>query len=173
MEYTGDQGTEQGMATATAPARLPVFGHEPFSGTYPARLEATGRLVLPSALRGPFDGRARIRAFKDQYLMLMTVPAFDAVVDHLGATQGGVLPARARKRLYFSAPLVSIDRQSRLVVPPELRERVGLGDDIVIAGSIETIEIWPADRFAAEEEPGVDEVDLLFEDFGGLPTDPR
>ena len=160
------------VATTAAPA-LPVFGHEPFSGNYPTRLEPTGRLVVPSALRTPFEGKARIRAFKNEYLMLTTLRAFDVIVDHLEATQGGVLAPRTRKRLYMSAPAVVIDKQHRLVIPPELREKVGLGEDIVLAGSIESVEIWPADRFYTDEAPGFDDGDLLFDGFAGLPTDPR
>jgi len=165
--------TTDGQTTDRGTRRLPVFGHEPFSGTFPTRLEASGRLVLPSALRSAFDGRARIRAYRDQYLMLTTFQGFDAVVDHLSASQGGVLDPRTRKRLYITAPAVVIDKQSRLVVPPELRAKVGLVDEIVLAGSIESIEIWPADRFAAQEEPSFDDGDLLFDGFSGLPTDLR
>ena len=172
MEQQGDPESAVAAGT-TITAGLPVFGHEPFSGIFPGRLEGSGRLVLPSALRAPFEGRARVRAFKDEYLMLTTLRAFDAIVDHFGETQGGMLPPRTRKRLYMSAPLVTIDKQHRLVLPPELREKVGLVDDIVLAGSIETVEIWPADRFARDEEPGLDDGDLLFDGFSGLPTDPR
>lgn len=172
MEGNGDQGNIVAEAPGIA-AALPVFGHVPFSGTYPTRLEPSGRLVLPSALRYAFDGSARIRAHRGEYLMLTTPRAFDVIVDHLGAGSGEVLHPRTRKRLYMSAPQVTIDRQSRLVIPPDLREQVGLGEDVILAGAIESIEIWPAARFAEAEAPTHDEADLLFDTFTGLPTDPR
>jgi MraZ protein len=172
MERDGVQGNAV-VEVQETPASLPVFGHLPFSGTYATRLEASGRLVLPAALRFAFDGSARIRAHRGEYLMLTTIRGFDAVVDHLSAGSGEVLHPRTRKRLYMSAPQVTIDRQSRLVIPPELREQVGLGEDIILAGAIESIEIWPAGRFADAEAPTHDEADLLFDTFTGLPTDPR
>ena len=44
--------------------------------------------------------------------------------------------------------------------------------DVVLAGAVEAIEIWPAGRFDEEEAPKHDDVDLLFDTHSGLPTGP-
>ncbi|WP_426572583.1 division/cell wall cluster transcriptional repressor MraZ [Aquihabitans sp. McL0605] len=162
-------------AGALLEPRPPVFGHHPFSGTYRTRLEASGRLALPSAFKFAFTDAALVRAHRTEHLMLWTPRGFEAVVDAMQASQpGGLLDPKTRLRIFKSAPRISVDRQSRLVLPPELREQVGLTGEVevVLAGAVEAIEIWPARRFDDEEGPKLDDVDLLFDTHSGLPTGP-
>lgn len=167
MEDTGAGGPAQGVVAATTPT-LPAYGHAPFRGTFRLKLEATGRIALPAAFKGAFEGLGLVRAQRDRFLNLWTPGGFDAVVQALIESQpGGVVDPRTRKRLHMSTSEVSIDRQSRFVVPPELRAKVSLGEQIVLAGSIEAIEIWSAEAFAAEEAT-LDEADLFFDGFEGL-----
>lgn len=174
MESQGASVAQEAQAAAATPARTTVFGHEAFSGTYRTRMEASGRLVLPAAFKTAFDGSAVIRPRRDEHLLLWTPRAFDAVADALSRNTEGVLDPHTRQRIYMSAPKLSVDRQHRLSVPPELRERIGIGGEaeVVLAGAIEAIEIWPAARFDAQEAPKLDDVDLLFDTHPGLPTDP-
>jgi MraZ protein len=175
MENSGERGSVQDAVGTVGAARLPVFGHAPFSGTYRTRVEASGRLALPAAFKGAFADAALIRARRTEHLMLWTPQGFEAVVDAMEARNpGGMVDPRTRLRIFKSAPRVSVDRQSRLVLPPELREQVGIAGDteVVLAGAVECIEIWPARRFDDEEADRFDDVDLLFDTHSGLPTGP-
>lgn len=167
MEEQGARGQVVEVGGAVAPT-LPAFGHTPFRGTFRLKLEASGRIALPAAFKGAFGSLGLVRAHRQQYLNLWTPAAFDEVVKALVASgPGGVVDPRTRKRLHMATTEVSIDKQSRLVIPPELRAKVSLGEQIVLAGSIETIEIWSAAAFAAEEQT-LDEADLFFDGFEGL-----
>lgn len=166
MEDEGTQGQVVEAVGQVAPT-VPAFGHAPFRGTFRLKLEASGRIALPAALRGAFGPIGLVRAHRGEYLNLWTPAAFDEVVRVFAGQPGGVVDPRTRKRLHMSTTEVSIDRQSRLVVPPELRARVGLGEQIVLAGAIETIEIWSAEAFAAEEAT-FDDADLFLDGFEGL-----
>src|SRR5512134_124608 len=42
------------------------------------------------------------------------------------------------------------DKQGRILIPPSLRTYAGLDKDVVITGMLTRIEIWAADRWAAE-----------------------
>lgn len=182
MESQGDAGSveQQGGAVATTTAartsRTPVFGHAPFSGTYRTRLEASGRLALPSAFKYAFADAAMVRAQRTEHLRLWTPLGFEEMAKALlqAKQPDAVLDPQSRLRLFKSAPRVSVDRQSRLVVPPELREQVGMAGEtpVVLAGAVDFIEIWPAERFDAVEAERMDELDLLFDTYDGLPTDP-
>lgn len=165
MEEQGAQGGVRAPERATTSPALPAYGHAPFRGTFRCKLEATGRLALPADLRGPFGATAVLRPHRTAYLNLWTPAAFDLVADQLAS--GGVVSPRTRKRFHMSATEVSVDKQRRLVIPPELRERVGLGEQIVVAGSIESIEIWSPEAYAAEED-AFDEADLYLDGFEGL-----
>jgi DNA-binding transcriptional regulator/RsmH inhibitor MraZ len=105
----------------------------------------------------------------------MTPRAFELVVDALKANDPDMmLDNRKRQLLFMGSPRISVDRQSRVVLPPELRAKVGIDADseVVVAGAIERLEIWPAARYDAQQAPLVDDVDRMFETFGGLSTDP-
>lgn len=176
MESQGAVSGVEEAAAAPLAARLPVFGHAPFSGTYRTRLEPNGRLALPAAFKGAFRDAAMVRAQRREHLRVWTPTGFEEMAKKLiGAHQGDALmDPQARLRLFKSAPRVSVDRQSRFVVPPELRAQVGIEGEaeIVLAGSVEFIEIWPAARFDEVEAQRLDELDLLFDTYDGLSTDP-
>lgn len=158
-------GGVQAAEQATTSSALPPYGHAPFLGTFNCKLEATGRLALPADLRGPFGATAVVRPHRRAYLNLWTPTAFRLVADEFFAS--GVVDPRTRKRFHMSATEVSVDRQRRLVIPPELRQRVGLGEQVVLAGSIETIEIWSTEAFI-DEEKAFDDADLALDGFEGL-----
>ncbi|HEX2577847.1 MAG TPA: hypothetical protein VHK88_15965 [Aquihabitans sp.] len=168
MEIEGASGAAATVTGAPTAAALPAYGHAPFRGTFRLKLEATGRVALPAAFKGAFGSAAVLRAHRQEHLNLWTPRAFDEVVKEFVASQpGGVVDPRTRKRLHMSATDVAVDKQSRFVIPPELKARVGLTDRIVLAGSIETIEIWSAEAFEAEEAT-FDDADLFFDGFAGL-----
>lgn len=173
MEPTGPQGDEQGGAITSlagpSAAPVPGFGHASFSGHFGARLEPTGRLAIPAAYRSAFEGQARVRAYRSDYLMVWTDRAFDLVATTM-ATKGGLIDPQARKNLYRATQPVTVDRQGRMVVPPELRERVGLTDQVVVVGAIESLEIYSAEAF--DRLAALTDADLFFDTFDGLPTDP-
>ena len=166
--------TEVGASTVLD-AGLPAFGHHPFSGNYRTRLEANGRLSLPAAHKHAFEDFAIVRSAGTQCLLVMTPLAFRLVIDELKANDPELmLDGRKRQLLFIGSPRISVDRQSRVVLPPELREKVGIAGDseLVVAGAIERLEIWPAERYDALQAPLVDDVDRMFDTFGGLSTDP-
>lgn len=175
MEIRGEAEVKEGVAGSSAAARLPAFGHHPFSGTARTRVEASGRLALPATFKSAFADAAIVRSAGAQCLLLMTPRAFELVVDELKANDPDMmLDSRKRQLLFIGSPRIAVDRQSRVVLPPEMREKVGIEGDseIVIAGAIERLEIWPAARYDAQQAPLVDDVDRMFETFGGLSTDP-
>ncbi|MCU1370019.1 MAG: cell division protein MraZ [Ilumatobacteraceae bacterium] len=175
MANRGEVEIDGGTAGTGTAARLPAFGHHPFSGSARTRVEANGRLALPATFKGAFTEHAIVRSGGTQCLFLMTPRAFELVVDALKANDPDMmLDNRKRQLLFMGSPRISVDRQSRVVLPPELRAKVGIEADseIVIAGAIERLEIWPAARYDAQQAPLVDDVDRMFETFGGLSTDP-
>ena len=175
MESRGEAEVEQGAAGTATTTRLPAFGHHPFSGTSRTRIEASGRLALPATFKVAFSDAAIVRSAGTQCLLLMTPRAFELVVDSLKATDPDMmLDSRKRQLLFMGSPRISVDRQSRLVIPPEMRAKIGIEADaeIVVAGAIERLEIWPAARYDAQQAPLVEDMDRMFDTFGGLSTDP-
>lgn len=168
MESKGETETADRAVETQVPPALPAYGHAPFRGTFRLKLDTTGRVALPATLKGAFGSVGVLRAHREEYLNLWTPLAFGEVIKEFVASgPGGMVDPRTRRRLHMSAIEVAVDKQSRFVIPPELRTKVGLGDRIVLAGSIETIEIWSAEDFAPEEA-AFDDADLFFDGFEGL-----
>lgn len=172
MEDTGGTGPAASATAveANAPA-LPAFGHVGFTGTTRLKLPDNGRIALPAHLKGAFTDSAQILPTLGRFLNLYTPAGFRALANVVASDASkAVMQPRARKRLYMAAATVSVDSQGRLVLPTELRERVGIatGEDIVLAGAVEAIEIWSASRFDEEEAGNIDDLDLLLGNFEGL-----
>src|SRR3954452_1047694 len=110
MESAGDsrtEGAEGAGVVATARPRANVFGHDALAGTFRTRLEATGRLVLPSALRAPFvtAGTGHVMPRRAECLWLLTPQGFEVMVDDLVANQSdGMLAAETRTLFFKAAP---------------------------------------------------------------------
>lgn len=159
---------------APAPGGLPAFGHAEFSGFYEGRIEANGRLVLPSAFRYAFapGDPVVVRAQDDDHIALTSRAGFNQMIDAVIAKQPDmVIDARLRADAYALAPKVTIDRQYRLVLPPQARDQVPLDDDIVFVGAIEAIKVMTPERGAALVERA-SMLNRLLDSWGGLPTDP-
>ena len=83
-----------------------------------------------------------LRGF-DQNLMVLTTPAFEAFAHR--ANQMSVTDPKARelKRLLFStAERVEPDKSGRILIPPYLREMVGLDGEVVLSSAGDHFEIW-------------------------------
>ncbi len=172
MELEGQQGGRPGAGGVASVTRLPVaadapttsYGHRPFVGTHRVRLEANGRFSLPTALRHAFGELAVVRPYRDLHLNVWTPAAFAAVDAAVKASRP--VEPRTRRRVHQSALEIPFDKQYRMILPEAARERVGIGEEIVLAGAMETIEIWAVDRW--EREVAVDDGDLFFDGFEGL-----
>lgn len=182
MEPLGGAAPDEGApaagatAAAVAPAgsALPVFGHVEFSGTYEGKIEPSGRLIIPAPFRYAFaDGFAQLWAQPDEYIGIYTRQGFNEALDAKLAALPADFPVDPQLRLniYAAAPKVPIDRQSRIVVPPALRELVPLAEDVLFAGSVELIRVMSrksGDKAAQDARI----YDVMNQGWGGLPTRP-
>lgn len=78
-------------------------------------------------------------------------------------------PAQKKRfrRLWFSrATPCPIDKQGRIVLPPELQHRYKFSGEVVIVGACECLELWhPGDWTGEEAGDGMD-VDAMAENLG-------
>ena len=96
----------------------------------------------------------------------MTPIAFKFVLDAL-ATQDPEFfsDSRLGAALYMGSHSAPIDLGGNLRIPAETADRVGLDDgaEVVIAGAIERLEIWPAAVWSEAMEAQEERLDLLFD----------
>ena len=78
-------------------------------------------------------------------------------------------PAEKKKfrRRWFSRALpCPIDKQGRIVLPPELQEQYKFSGEVVIVGACECLELWRPDDWDREESTDDMDVDSIAADLG-------
>ena len=115
-----------------------------FFGEYEHTIDDKNRVTLPARFRDALaDGVVLTRSL-DACLAVYSRADWDALVSsRLAALDPFSREARDLKRFFFSgASDTELDKQGRVVVPPALAKRAGLGKEIVVAGVHDHLEIW-------------------------------
>ena len=66
-----------------------------------------------------------------------------------------------------AADNVELDKQGRILIPAKLREKIGLGKEVVLAGNLEKVEIWSKDdwdRMMSDED--MDAIEAALQECG-------
>jgi MraZ protein len=125
-----------------------------FSGSTSAKLDEKGRFVLPQHMRyglvenGVMEfslalGLGGCLAIYRQSDIQKIVEKFQAK-QHMGKYQKFFT-------LFFSTlHQTNCDKIGRVIIPPTLKRAVGLKTEIIVAGVLNKIEIWPKDRYETQ-----------------------
>lgn len=120
-------------------------------------VDEKGRLILPARLRKKLTGNS-ISSLVLMYYPGMAIFGFtpkdweEKVVSRVSQADFLSSPALTLAHgLIAGANSVDIDGQGRVLLPPKMRAKAGLGKNIVLQSFLGRIEIWDADRWAARE----------------------
>lgn len=137
-------------------------------GEYRHKLDAKGRLSLPSKFRKALAENLVITLSpKEDCLMVFEEEGFEQWVDSLfmkdgeGFKANSLEQAALRKKLNSRAKDAEIDGVGRLGIPIDQRKKVGLDKEVVLIGDADHFEVWDAKRWDSFADT-VD-LDLLFE----------
>lgn len=119
-----------------------------FLGEFEHSVDSKGRVAVPARFREALaEGLVLTRGF-DRCLQAFPQPIWDELARRVSASSLGSEEARHLRRLLFSgASEVELDRQGRIVVPPNLRDYAGLTERVIVAGLNTYFEIWAYDRW--------------------------
>lgn len=144
-----------------------------FLGEYECKVDAKGRMRLPSQLMRQLDGLAQDgfvmnRGF-EKCLTLYPKAEWDRITKELSQLNQYVKKNRAFVRYFLrGATELTIDSSDRILLKKALKEYAGVNKDVVIAGYFNKIEIWAAEEYGdlLEDEP-MDFANLAEEVMGG------
>jgi len=128
------------------------------NGEYRHKLDAKGRLSLPSDFRKQLPLDLKItESPSDDGLYVFTVEQYQEWLDALFEDEGGY-NARDKKHIKLRKLInartrnVEIDGSGRIGIIAEMREKAGLKKDVVIVGDTDHFEIWDAKRWDQYKE---------------------
>jgi MraZ protein len=124
-----------------------------FLGEYEHTIDDKGRLAIPSRFRDELgEGVVITRGF-DHCLLGFPRPFWETLAQQVSSLTIGQADARSLQRMLFSgAADMTVDRQGRINIPPNLREYAGLGEQVIIAGLNRYFEVWSPERWGAQLE---------------------
>ena len=134
-------------------------------------LDDKGRLSVPRRLltgQG-FDGGGRLAFILtlgfEGALFVFTEANFRDAAARLETQPFVGAEKRNMQRLFFSkAQRVELDEKNRLLLPPDLKDLVGVDRDVVVIGLMQRAEIWPKakwDAFQAEHAREFERLDRV------------
>lgn len=114
-----------------------------FLGQYQHNVDSKGRLTIPARYRDLLDDGAYVTQGFDRNLMVMTVPAFEALSQRVKGMSITDSRARLLRRLLFSnGERVDVDKAGRILIPQFLRQAADLDGEATVVGVGDYFEIW-------------------------------
>ena len=120
------------------------------TGTYPRTLDDKKRLTFPKRVRDLLDNPETLYVTPgpDQSLWLYTEEGLEHLAGKLDQAPATDAEARVFRRLYFAqTEAVDVDRSGRALIPDRLIQFAGLGNEVVLIGVRDHLELWDAPRW--------------------------
>lgn len=137
-----------------------------FYGTFHHTLDEKGRVAIPKDFRELLGSQSNIQVYvtpsvgrPPKSLDVYPVDEWEALADRIRARPQLDDDTEFLKRRYLGkARKLALDSQGRIVIPPDLRERIGLVKDAVFTGGLQKFLLWSHDAWQQQEMED-DEVD--------------
>ena len=125
-----------------------------FLGEYEHSVDSKSRIAVPAKFRTQLEGGLVVTRGFERCLQVYPMEQWQALSERVSSLSLGSTEARQLRRLLFASAFdTEVDKQGRILLPANLREYAGIGDEAVVAGMNTYFEIWSkADWDAAMSE---------------------
>jgi MraZ protein len=122
-----------------------------FLGKFIHTIDDGGRLTIPSKFRDGLSAGLVITYGFDLCLAIYPIAEWEKLAERVSGLPVTDREARAFRRFVFAnASDTTLDKQGRVLIPPSLRERIGIDGEVVITGLNTYIELWHPDEWRKE-----------------------
>ncbi|MBW1895585.1 MAG: division/cell wall cluster transcriptional repressor MraZ [Deltaproteobacteria bacterium] len=127
-----------------------------FRGTSFNNLDAKGRLIVPARFRDVLR-QSSVNGFMvsqmDGALCCYNIEEWRRIEERiLNLAVKSEHMRRFRRVFIGGAHECLLDKQSRILIPPSLRQRSGLNKEVVLVGVLDHFEIWAMDHWTQENK---------------------
>ena len=116
------------------------------TGEYFHNIDAKGRMIFPSKLREELGLKFYVTRWLDDCLVVFSEEEWQIVCEKI-KNQSFAKSRDIQRFLFANACMVEPDKQGRILIPQNLRERAGLDKDVAVIGVLNRAEIWDKDRW--------------------------
>jgi len=140
------------------------FGPLSFFGEQEHRVDPQGRISLPTRFRDTFRGGIVLTRGYDRCIVAHTPAQWDTFATQVASLALNRAKNRRLRRMSFSAAYtLETDRQGRVLLPVSLRQYAQIGEEVVIAGMGDFLEIWDKEAWLQESAFLQEEASLIAE----------
>lgn len=132
-----------------------------FVGVYERQLDDRGRVALPPNFRTELGEQCYLSFGDDGCVSIRSVESFETeAAELIEKVKRGELSRNRQRAFAASATPATVDRQGRVTIDAELRNRTGLEPQagVMVLGSLDQIEIWEPTAFRQNEAAGSAEI---------------
>lgn len=121
-----------------------------FMGQFQHSLDQKGRLTIPSKFRELLGQSFVLTKGLDACLFVYPKDEWSVLEQKLKTLPFTQKDARAFIRFFFAGAVeTEMDKQGRVLIPPQLREHAHIGKDVVVIGVSNRAEIWSQEEWEA------------------------
>lgn len=125
-----------------------------FRGHYEHSLDAKNRLSIPARFRAAFADGLVLAKDSDDCVSVWTPDAHESLIERSLAGKNPLGREYRAVQRYFQANSfdVELDSSGRVTLPTPLLAHAGITKDAVVAGVGDHLELWSAERWAAQQD---------------------
>lgn len=145
-----------------------------FIGDYPCKFDEKGRVILPSSFKKqmPTASEDRFVVRKDIFescLVLYTLEDWNLQLEKIRSRINPYNREHNRflRNFFMATAEVTLDSNSRMLIPRRLLDMAGISRDVIMAGQDGRIEIWPEEGYGSSSLLPGDFADLAERLLGG------
>lgn len=140
-----------------------------FLGEYQHSLDIKGRITVPAKFREELGARFYATKGLDNCIFLYPQEEWKSIECKISVLPFTRSDVRSFTRFFFSgASELEIDRQGRILLPPNLREYADIEKDLIIIGVGSRIEIWSNEKWANYNQSAESSYELIAENLVDL-----
>ena len=137
-----------------------------FLSRYHHTIDTKGRLSIPGKYREVlakhYGDVLVVAKDSEQCLVIHPMEEWKRLAEKIKAIPGTLQAVKDYKRfVHGEAVDCTLDRQGRILVPPDLREFAGFDRDVMLVGVDVHIEIWSLERWRTKSEQIAREIDRI------------
>ncbi len=142
-------------------------------GNSPAKLDAKGRLKIPTAFRKyleeKFGREFFVTSTDGEYVRVYPMPVLAEIEKKLGSIPT-MTPAveRFKEAINYYGQHATMDDQGRILIHPLLRKTSGIDGDVAVLGKLSWLDVWNREKIESirKGQPLTDEDRQILASFG-------